>query len=418
MTPADAHSTFEHHLDQLDLGRAATTDAERSALVEAIRRLDAAVAAQAGHGFVPTHFGPEPELAEGCGLPPGIELWVKDETTNVSGSHKGRHLFGVAVREALAPSGTGPWAIASCGNAALAASVVAAAADHPLDVFVPTWADDAVVAEIARRGANVTRVARAEGELGDPAHRAMVAAIADGAIPFSCQGTDTPAAIDGGRTLAFEMVENLTGHDHPTPPHLDQIFLQVGGGALASAVVSGLARSDLPRLPVVHAVQPEGNHPLVRAWDTVVGELLDATPEPTVTGRLAAAAELGRMASEARRAVVHRLESDPERYMQPWPTEPTSYATGILDDVTYDWIPIIEAMLATGGSPVVPTEDEFRRAHALAHAHTSMPACPTGSAGLAGLLAVLDDAPAAIHEHERIAVIFSGHQRDGDPVPG
>ena len=47
-----------------------------------------------------------------------------------------------------------------------------------------------------------------------------------------------------------------------------------------------------------------------------------------------------------------------------------------------------------------------------------MPACPTGAAGLAGLLAVLDEAPEAIHEHERIAVIFSGHQRAGDPAPG
>ena len=67
-------------------------------------------------------FGRVPILGPN-GLPHGIELWVKDETTNVSGSHKGRHLFGVAVREALAPSGEGPWAIASCGNAALAASV-------------------------------------------------------------------------------------------------------------------------------------------------------------------------------------------------------------------------------------------------------------------------------------------------------
>ena len=244
----------------------------------------------------------------------------------------------------------------------------------------------------------------------------MVDAIGEGATAFSCQGTETPNTIDGGRTIAFEMVETLAAHDHPTPPHLDRLFVQVGGGALATAVVTGLARCDLATMPTVHAVQPLGNHPLVRAWDTVVSELLDAPPEPTITGRLAAAAELGRIVDDARRTITRRLRSDPARYMRPWPDEPESYATGILDDVTYDWIPIIEAMLATGGAPVVPSEAQLRRAHALAHDHTSIPACPTGAAGLGGLLAMVE-AGAGTDQHERIAVIFSGHQRAGDPFP-
>lgn len=410
-----ALSTFERHLDLLDLGRARSAR-ERELVVAAIRRLDVSVAEREGHGFAPTPFEPAVPLAKAVGLPAGTELWVKDETGNVSGSHKGRHLFGVAVGEALKPSGSGPWAIASCGNAALAASVVAAAARHSLEVFVPTWADDAVVAEIEATGAGVTRVERAAGRLGDPAHHAMVDAIGAGATAFSCQGTETPTTIDGGRTIAFEMVETLAAHDHPTPPHLDRLFVQVGGGALATAVVTGLARCDLATMPTVHAVQPLGNHPLVRAWDTVVSELLDAPPEPTITGRLTAAAELGRIVDDARRTITHRLRSDPARYMRPWPDEPESYATGILDDVTYDWIPIIEAMLATGGAPVVPSEAQLRRAHALAHDHTSIPACPTGAAGLGGLLAVVE-AGASPDQHERIAVIFSGHQRAGDPFP-
>ena len=397
-----ALSTFERHLDLLDLGRAQSAR-ERDVVVAAIRRLDASVAEREGHGFIPTPFEPATHLADAVGLPAGTELWVKDETGNVSGSHKGRHLFGVAVGEALRPSGAGPWAIASCGNAALAASVVAAASRHSLEVFVPTWADDTVVASIS-----ATTVSSA--------HHAMVDAIGEGATAFSCQGTETPNTIDGGRTIAFEMVETLAAHDHPTPPHLDRLFVQVGGGALATAVVTGLARCDLATMPTVHAVQPLGNHPLVRAWDTVVSELLDAPPEPTITGRLAAAAELGRIVDDARRTITRRLRSDPARYMRPWPDEPESYATGILDDVTYDWIPIIEAMLATGGAPVVPSEAQLRRAHALAHDHTSIPACPTGAAGLGGLLAMVE-AGAGTDQHERIAVIFSGHQRAGDPFP-
>lgn len=408
-------STFERHLGQLDLGRG-LSDPEREQVVAVIRRLDEAIAEREGHGFHATPFDRQADLAAAVGLPVGTELWVKDETGNVSGSHKGRHLFGVAIREALAPSGPGPWAIASCGNAALAASVVAAAAEHHLDVFVPTWADDVMVADIESSGAAVNRVEREAGRLGDPAYHAMVDAIARGATAFSCQGTDTPATIDGGRTLAFEMVETLAAHDHPTPQHLDRLFVQVGGGALATAVVTGLARCDLPRMPIVHAVQPLGNHPLVRAWDTLLAELLGGPIEFSVAGRLAAAAELGRVADDARRAIVHRLESDPGQYMQPWPDEPESYATGILDDITYDWIPIVEAMLATGGAPIVPSEDQLRRSHSLAHAHTSIPVCPTGASGLAGLLAVVE-AGVELELHERIAVIFSGHQRAGDPLP-
>ena len=61
-------------------------------------------------------------------------MWVKDETGNVSGSHKGRHLMGVLIQLAVIerlglarPGRRRDLAIASCGNAALAAAVVAGA---------------------------------------------------------------------------------------------------------------------------------------------------------------------------------------------------------------------------------------------------------------------------------------------------
>ena len=69
-------------------------------------------------------------------------MWVKDETGNVAGSHKARHLFGILlelrVAEALGHGDpASPLAIASCGNAAYAAAVVARAAGRELRVFVP-----------------------------------------------------------------------------------------------------------------------------------------------------------------------------------------------------------------------------------------------------------------------------------------
>ena len=420
-------------------------------MATAIGELDAAVAAVEGHGFEPTPFAPAPELAEAAGIG-GAELWIKDETGNVSGSHKARHLFGVALAHRLGDSGDGsdaaPYAIASCGNAALAAAVVARAVGRPIDVFVPTWANEAVVDRIAELGGRVVRCERQPGVPGDPAHHAMLAAIEAGAVPFSCQGTETPTTIDGGRTMAWEMVDALIERDGGSPARLDRLFVQVGGGALATAVVTGLAaaadRGDLARLPVVHAVQPEGNHPLVRAWDTLALESLtperapntrdssyfldrivraQAVPEGTIdNGRRAAIAEsIGPIEGDRLRELVGRLRYDSERYMRVWEKEPVSYASGILDDITYDWVDIVEAMLASGGWPVVASEDDFRRAHRLAHEHTDIDVCPTGSAGLGGLLALTaagdGSGAAGVSPGERVAVLFTGRTRPGDPDP-
>ncbi len=91
--------------------------------------------------------------------------------------------------------------------------------------------------------------------------------------------------------------------------------------------------------------------------------------------------------------------------MTPWPG-PHSIADGILDDETYDWIGVFEAMRDCGGSPVVASEELIVRAHELASA-TGINVSPTGSAGLAGLLAIRDE----VDDGERVAVIFSGVAR-------
>ena len=191
-------STFERYGERLEAARAGeAAAASADGLVAAVRELDGAVAQVEGRGFEPTPFAPAAELADAAGIG-DAELWVKDETGNVSGSHKARHLFGVALAHRLAEGDARagaeapPYAIASCGNAALAAAVVARAVGRPLDVFVPTWANDAVVARITELGGRVVRCQREPGVPGDPAHHAMLAAIEAGAVPFSCQGTETP----------------------------------------------------------------------------------------------------------------------------------------------------------------------------------------------------------------------------------
>ena len=96
-------------------------------------------------------------------------------------------------------------------------------------------------------------------------------------------------------------------------------------------------------------------------------------------------------------------------FMQPWETEPTSVATGILDDETYDWRAVVEGMLITGGRPLVVSEHSLAEANRLAVARTGIGVDPTGSAGLGGLLEMRRSG--AIGADDRVAVLFTGRRR-------
>ncbi|HZD79835.1 MAG TPA: pyridoxal-phosphate dependent enzyme [Actinomycetota bacterium] len=366
--------------------------------VDLVRDLDRRVAKVDGQGFSTTPFSRADELSERAGFAPEGGIWVKDETGNVSGSHKARHLMGVMIHLltmewlSLAPSDRRPdLAISSCGNAALAAAVVANAAGWPLQVFVPAWADPAVLDRLVSLGARVTTCERRPGVSGDPAYHALRRAMDEGALPFSTQGPDNGLTIEGGETLAYELVTDLAAEDRA----MDRLVIQVGGGALASSCIRGFEDAALleapVRLPRIHAVQTEGAHPLERAF-RLVRERAGAEPGPSAVVDAMAYAR------------THR-----SGFMWPWESEPHSIATGIVDDETYDWAAVVGGMLATDGGPVLASEDRLREANDLARRTTGIDVDPTGSAGLAGVLSLLEED--AIGPAERIAVLFTGVRR-------
>jgi threonine synthase len=200
---------------------------------------------------------------------------------------------------------------------------------------------------------------------GDPCIRRFRAAVDAGAVPFTVQGPENALSLDTGRTIGWEMIEGL-GH------FLDRIVVQVGGGALAACVA--MAATDSGIHPRLHAVQAEGCAPLARAWD---------------------------------RATAIGLSEAPARWgecMWPWEDEPRSLADGILDDETYDWLGVVQGMASSAGSPVVASEAQIVEALELARRTTDIPVSATGTAGLAGLLALRSQ----IDPGERIAVLFTG----------
>jgi hypothetical protein len=401
--------------------------------LERVAELDAKLAAIDGTGFVETPLTIETELADALGFDPMQKLFVKDETHNVAGSHKARHLFGILLnlsKESL----NRPFAIASCGNAALAAAVVSKAAGAKLEVYIPTDAEESVVERLKALGANLHICERREGELGDPCYLRSLEAVRDGAIPFTCQGPDNGLTIEGGSTLAYEIFDRWIENNHSC----HHMFVQVGGGALASSSAQALAdtmrHEALPILPRFHTVQTRGAFPLARAYDRIV-RLIDARlrglPFPelepfkddmsveeraeahdssAISQRLIMA-DCIRSAwdSTAVQSVVRYACANKNAFMWPWESAPHSIAHGILDDETYDWYAIICTMLRTGGLPLVADEDHLKKAHELANSYTAIRPSATGSAGLAGLLLMKE--AGAIADYENVSLYFTGIER-------
>jgi threonine dehydratase len=360
--------------------------------VRLVEELDAAVATVDARGFRRTPLERFPALDAAV----GARVWVKNETGNVAGSHKGRHLFGVllfiSILEQLGlvgPERSGaPLAIASCGNAALAAAVMTAAARRRLAVFVPVDADPAVVTRLKDLGADVTICERRAGEEGNPCYRRFVDAVAGGAVPFGCQGPDNGLTVEGGATLAWEMAEQLAA----SGAGVDRLVVQVGGGALASACFQGVeeavALGTLPTLPEFDAVQTVGAAPLARAHAAVAHQMRD-----------------GLSADEAISHAAHHRS----QYMWPWETVPRSVASGILDDETYDWLAVVRGLVSTSGSVVVVDDSLLEEANRLGRDTTGINVDHTGSAGLAGLLEL--SRSGRVPTDSDVAVIFSGARR-------
>jgi hypothetical protein len=247
-----------------------------------------------------------------------------------------------------------------------------------LRVFVPPNADPVVLARLSELGAEVVECPRQPSDpAGDPCIHRFREAVAGGAIPFTVQGTENAWCLDGGRTIGWEMAGHFDEHV-PGPP-LDRLFIQVGAGTFAACTIAGFRMSGVT--PRLHAVQTDSCAPLARAWE--------------------AAARLGGPSS----AAAHWGEC-----MWPWEPVGRSAADGILDDETYDWLPVIEAMGDGKGAPIVASESQVLQANELGRRTTGINASFTGTAGLAGLLAALD----SIEPSERVAVVFSGVRRGGN----
>jgi threonine synthase len=389
--------------------------------------------------FKVTPLTEEPALASALGRTG--RLWVKDETGNVTGSHKGRHLMATllyleALRKLKGDSIKKVLAIYSCGNAALGASAVARAGGYELHAFVPEDVDPVVAAMLAERGTIVERIPRSGTGAGDPCYLAFQKALAEkGWLPFACAGNDNWSNIEGGATLGWEMVMQLLDRSQK----IDSVVIQVGGGALARSVAQAfeeaLQLGFIQVLPRIHVCQPAGGFPFVRAYLLALAEIArrsghsfdlsyghGADPvvqlQRTMAFARARPDQIQEVAAFVQRSfdlplvqsVFKDMAGEAGHFMWPWDGgTPHSLAHGILDDVTYDWYHLLRAVLRSGGRAEILAEDTIRAAYEKAQSHTGIPVCPTGAAGLAGLMQLTDSG--TIDRDESAGLFFTGFDR-------
>jgi threonine synthase len=397
-----------------------------------LERIEDRLARQQSRGFFVTPCAPVPGLETALGWKGSLR--VKDDTGNVTGSHKGRHLMGTLLYlEALRHGRRAPkrvLAVYSCGNAALAAAAVARAGAYELHAFVPATVEPSTERLLHRNGALVEKHARTAGTAGDPCYHAFRCAVEQKSwIPFSCSGSDNWSAIEGGTTLGWETALQLKAQRVPPT----SLVVQVGGGALGRSVAQAFAECRqtgvIDWTPQLYLCQPEGGFPLARAYYLLLKALSgpldlpfdwsydrDRKPASALAALRRFAAGRASRVRRLRRRVQERFDGDAVqtrlaevlgqrgRFMWAWDGgAPQSLAHGILDDETYDWYDLLMAVLRSGGKVEILAERRIREAHRLALRYTAMRPCPTGSAGLAALLQLAEEGEIGIAEN---AVLF------------
>ena len=189
-------------------------------------------------------------------------LWLKDDTCNPSGSFKDRASYLVAafarkhgVREVV---------LASTGNAASSMAAVGAAAGLAVKVFLPAAAPVAKRIQVLQHGAELVSV---DGNYDQAFDLSLEYSNKTGSL--SRNTAYNPLTIEGKKTVAFEIVDDLLAAGAGAPGH---VFVPTGDGVILAGVYRGfenlLKLGRIQKIPVVWACQADGSSAIARALDS------------------------------------------------------------------------------------------------------------------------------------------------------
>lgn len=272
-------------------------------------------------------------------------LLLKDETRNPSASFKDRPMS-VGVSKAV-EFGARAVVCASSGNAAIALSAYAAKAGIKCHVFVPLGAPKSKVAQLLMHGAQV--VQPKESGVGDPTYKLMQESWKKfGWHPIPSAGAFNPYQPEGSKTISYEVCEQM-GWQTP-----DWVIIPTGAGTLLSGNAKGYFEFEqmglINEVPRLVAIQAEGCAPIVRAFK----------------------------------------EGTPPYEIPPWPS-PRTVAGGLVDPYPWDADTAIPAIKRSNGTAEAVSDAEILAAVKLLARSEGIFAEPSGAAGLAGLMRLLDE---------------------------
>jgi threonine synthase len=218
----------------------------------------------------------------GC---PGI--YIKDERQGPTASFKDRQA--ALTIAALKEAGITELVAASTGNVAISYSAYAARAGIKLWAFVTSLVPAVKMREIALYGSQVVKVTGSYDQV-----KQIAAEFAQKRGLYHDMGTRTITSVEGMKTIAYEVSEQLTeqlGPPKDTPPGKlrwrtpDWYIQSVSGGLGPVGVAKGykemIQMGFTDRLPGIIAVQAEGCAPMVHAWKDDLEEAIPVTNPKT-----------------------------------------------------------------------------------------------------------------------------------------
>lgn len=285
--------------------------------------------------------------------PPGIEVWLKDESGNPTGSFKARGLS-LAINRARELGAHGVQ-LASAGNAALALTAYAAAAGLPARVAMPEDTPRTIFDRCRDYGAEV---------LSGPGTLVEAAKLLEPGKEryWTLSTLREPYRVEGKKTMGFELAEQL-GWELP-----DWIVYPLGGGTGIVGMHKAfdeLERLGLigPRRPRFVVVQAAGCAPIVRAF------------------------EQGKESAE------------------PW-ENPQTRVWGLRVPRAIGDFLVLRALRETGGRAIAVNEDRLEKVVAWIAAHEGLRIGPEGAAALAAVEEL--EATGAFVPGERVVVFQTG----------
>ena len=219
-----------------------------------------------GEGWTP--LIPAANLGMMLGCP---QLYIKDERQGPTSSFKDRQAS--VTIAALKEAGITEMVAASTGNVAISYSAYAARAGIKLWAFVTSLVPAVKMREIALYGSQVVKITGSYDQA-----KQVAGEFAKQKGLYQDLGARTVTTIEGMKTIAFEIAEQLTAALGPRPGPDGQMkwrtpdwYVQAISGGLGPYAISKgfrelMKMGLIDRIPAMASIQAEGCAPIVHSW--------------------------------------------------------------------------------------------------------------------------------------------------------